>query len=267
MGKKASYAGSSQDLSQIIYPHMDTAGFVVYPEDRGDDMDKEQIVAHKALLNDLERAQSNLSFKDAVLRDAILRAYWKKQEQGGAKNWFLNAKEVQEWASSITARIRTMCRHFSQARLKGRGWHGSWVGLVSAIRDVEGEDSQAKSAQEGEDSQAKCDADGEDSQAKCDADGEDSQAKCDVDGEDSQAKCDVEGEDSQATLVADPVDALLAAAPGPEPEQEQNDVDADSRQIFGLPAEAEVDVSLEASRCKPCCLLDLHAQTQESPNS
>ena len=87
----------------------------------GPKQDKNLILRHKKLFVDIHSIQPNLSLTklstQASLREIALEKPWK-----------MSADEAQDFACKVEGRVRTMCRHLSQAMLKTAP--PTWVATV-----------------------------------------------------------------------------------------------------------------------------------------
>ena len=123
--KRNRYSGSPESIADCLKPHANSPGFVFYGEDRKRyKLNKQLVLGHGPVLQSLHRLSCNLCFRK---RTMILALTLLAEQKG----WFSDSPdELDAWRCTAWRRIALMCRHVSQAALKGRGKHTTWVRLL-----------------------------------------------------------------------------------------------------------------------------------------
>ena len=101
------------ELALLLRPHVGGVGFVTY---RQTTLDKELLIGHAPLLKALHAACPRMTYKKKTMENALRLI-------GAEKNavWGMTAAQLEDWATTQAARVRTMCRLLAQAWLKKPG--------------------------------------------------------------------------------------------------------------------------------------------------
>ena len=110
----------SPSIEEELELHVLLKGYITIPTKIAyqDNLDRSQVNAkqlmvHAELLQGLHRLQANLAFAPATVKKILMGlASHKKQE------WRFSPADIEAFATEVGARIRTMCRHCSQALRK-----------------------------------------------------------------------------------------------------------------------------------------------------
>jgi len=114
------FTGTVEELEAVMMPFAETdVAFCKYSDESKNVKDaklvhgRRGVEGHTDLLQALYNIQPNLCFSKAVMEQA-LQLMLKK----GAKKWKLSIPEQDDWLTTMTRRIRNLCRVVSQALLK-----------------------------------------------------------------------------------------------------------------------------------------------------
>jgi hypothetical protein len=123
MAPKRSRFKCEGELHAILSEFIVSPWWLKYPEKPRDPIKKAIIIAHGGLLRKLREIAPNLCFVSADIKKAL------QQIADEQSTWPLLKEEVQDWIDKNDKRIRTMCRHTTQALLKKRG-KTHWLNMV-----------------------------------------------------------------------------------------------------------------------------------------
>ena len=119
------FHGATSSLTLALAPLVKQTRFIKYHEQgNGNKLDKHLIRKQAAFLRALHSVYAPLCFTQKQMQEAVAAV-------GASKSWFEQQPTVMtEWSQVQARRLRTMCRHFSQAAGKARGRNSSWVHLI-----------------------------------------------------------------------------------------------------------------------------------------
>ena len=122
---RSRFAGSPQDLAACLMPHANSPGFIFYGEDRKKyKLNKRLVMGHEPIIKGLHSICSNLRFRKSTVMAALAIV-------AARQKWFQDdPDELDAWQGVATRRLRLICRHVSQACLKGRGKNATWIRLL-----------------------------------------------------------------------------------------------------------------------------------------
>lgn len=114
------------ELYRILQKHVTIPTKIKYTTDlmKGK-IQKAQLITHGSLLLDLRALQCNMSFSKAAMKDQLKQLAVKQHT-----SWRLSADEVENFSSTMSDRVRCMCRHFMQA--SSRPHPPKWVSDIDA---------------------------------------------------------------------------------------------------------------------------------------
>lgn len=110
--RRKRYRGEIKQLERIIEPFVTKLKWCAYAKDN-EKTDPKTLVAHGELLENLYKEQPNMAFKQATMLLVFM-------DIGQRKNniWGLPEDELRDWASTMAKRVRLMCRHVMQAKIR-----------------------------------------------------------------------------------------------------------------------------------------------------
>ena len=129
-------------LVEILLPSFQKPAALKY----GEDMDASDtmphiLVANAALLQRIRAKQANLSISQADMVAALSKVY---EIQKNDEAWTLQESHFEEWRTSMARRIRTMCRHYSQALCKTPP--SAWTKKVESVARMSGDNATETSS-------------------------------------------------------------------------------------------------------------------------
>ena len=111
---------SAQELCSIFLPHVTSPTWLAYAETLTAPIRAGVLVAHKGWLVPLAKVAPRLTFTQGLVQEAFANVL------ANPKLPFqLPEDQLQQWISVMARRVRTMCRHIAQARLKTP--KASWI--------------------------------------------------------------------------------------------------------------------------------------------
>ena len=161
---------SAESLSDVLRPFATSKKWLSYAEVPSAPMSKIMILAHGKLLKELWR-----NFQTWNLVRSVTVAAFRLIAEEKSEAWSLDAKHFKSWSKAMAARLRTMCRHASNARGKKSAWiesicditgdqgssaHVEEEGMPSPSDDAASEQDDAAEVSDGEDDTCGADADG-----------------------------------------------------------------------------------------------------------
>ena len=109
------FAGDGESLKEIFSEFFTTPTKVTYGEDsKTAKVDKREIAKCMPLLLRLVALQSNLAFTPMSVKTALAEMAEGKEE------WHFDSKDIDHFSSTMSNRVRCLCRHVSQALIKGQ---------------------------------------------------------------------------------------------------------------------------------------------------
>ena len=126
MAPRPRFSGSSKDLSLVLAPFVKTAGWLSYGEKTSSPLQVPTLIAHKALILALSSICHNLAFTKETVTDAFVDIASEK------KFSVLSTDALKtEWCESMSAQLRTVCRHVAHARVQKKHPSGlnTWMGF------------------------------------------------------------------------------------------------------------------------------------------
>lgn len=110
---RSRFSGGAASLEEVLAKHVTGASYLPPAPSKlkGDYVKKHATM----LLKDLAAQQANLSFKKSVLEAAHCNIFEKRYSA-----WSLPESTAQEWSSTMTSRLRKVCRFTQQASLKDK---------------------------------------------------------------------------------------------------------------------------------------------------
>ena len=117
------FFSDSAALRSVLQHHAVEADFLRYPESFNSEIDKRVIKKHAGLVTDLHGLAPNMCFTQKALEHALT-------DIGRQQKFFRRPGDLEEWAQTLSLRIRVFCRHFQQAWLKARGSSSTWIGMI-----------------------------------------------------------------------------------------------------------------------------------------
>ena len=131
--KRNVYHGESTDLLEVLRPHARHVSFVSYPiENRkvaASTLHVESVLAHVDLLHSLKALQPIFSIPKLKL-EAALRAIGVDN-----KSWFCDDDAMEDWVTTIAARLRNMCHCVGHAEKKKKP--PSWLSKMPWREDFQ----------------------------------------------------------------------------------------------------------------------------------
>ena len=106
---------TSTCLEAILLPFCSRPSWINCPESFRAPFDQKLIVKRDKLIGELHQVASNLSFVKTIMEAALRPVIIHKVEN---QQWALTEAEQTDSVQTITARIRTVCRHVAQAMCK-----------------------------------------------------------------------------------------------------------------------------------------------------
>ena len=129
MAARPRFAGSPEELSIVICPFVKTAGWLSYGEKKDSPLQVTVIFAHKALIQALTHACHNLAFTKETVAGAFVNIAAEK------KFSVLSTEALTtEWCDSMTAQLRTVCRHVAHARVQKKT--PKWLEHLDGLRSA-----------------------------------------------------------------------------------------------------------------------------------
>ncbi|CAK0892603.1 unnamed protein product [Prorocentrum cordatum] len=119
MPPNSSFDGDLSELVDALLKHATGCQFVQYGEKIKESIDREKIEAHKDLLNDLGELQNNLQFSQRFMQEALVKVFELKNQSWDPK---LQDEHKEEWAMTVSKRIRAMASHFQASVRKRSQW-------------------------------------------------------------------------------------------------------------------------------------------------
>eukprot|EP00959_Pyramimonas_sp_CCMP1952_P138398 2896649-Pyramimonas_sp.AAC.1 len=119
MPPNSSFDGDLSELVDALLKHATGCQFVQYGEKIKESIDREKIETHKDLLNDLGELQNNLQFSQRFMQEALVKVFELKNQSWDPK---LQDEHKEEWAITVSKRIRTMASHFQASVRKRSQW-------------------------------------------------------------------------------------------------------------------------------------------------
>jgi hypothetical protein len=152
-------AAQQSDLEAVLFEYLSRPNKIAYGEKIDDSkVDKNELRKHFPLFVQLKTLQENMAFAPLVMKNSLCSV----AEKNKAK-WKLDSSDITSFTTKVGARIRTMCRHLSQAcsRAKPPAWASEFMELCGA--EDEGEES---AEDEGEESEEEEDEEAEEEEAE-----------------------------------------------------------------------------------------------------
>lgn len=115
--ERGRYQGGADAIADIVSPYATTARWLQYAERDDEGIDAKVIKKFWPMILELEKLQSNLAFKKTTTEEAmdliLSNAAWKAK---------LEQKDHNDWRNTMAARLRVLCRHTQQSKLKDVAW-------------------------------------------------------------------------------------------------------------------------------------------------
>lgn len=126
----------------MLAPFVKTAGWLSYGEKTSSPLHVPTLIAHKALILALSSICSNLSFTKETVTDAFVDIASEK------KFSVLSTDALKtEWCESMSAQLRTACRHVAHARVQTKT--PKWLEHLDGLRSLGTEPATDDSAAQG----------------------------------------------------------------------------------------------------------------------
>jgi hypothetical protein len=101
-------------LFQILEKHLTIPTKIKYGTDmKTSKIEKARLITHASFLLELRALQSNMSFSKVAMKSQL-----KQLAESKNTSWRLSVDEVENFSSTVSDRVRCMCRHFVQASSK-----------------------------------------------------------------------------------------------------------------------------------------------------
>jgi hypothetical protein len=128
MAARPRFSGSSEELSLVLAPFVKTAGWLSYGEKTNSPLQVSTLIAHKGLIQALSSVCHNLAFTKETVTDAFFDIASEK------KFSVLSTDALKtEWCESMSAQLRTVCRHVAHARVQKKA--PKWLEHFDGLRD------------------------------------------------------------------------------------------------------------------------------------
>ena len=113
MAARPRFSGTAEELSIVLSPFVKTAGWLSYGEKKDSPLQVPVLIAHKSLIQALTHVCHNLAFTKETVTGAFFNIAAEK------KFSVLSTQALTtEWCDSMTAQLRTVCRHVAHARVQ-----------------------------------------------------------------------------------------------------------------------------------------------------
>ena len=121
---------STSNLVETLVQYIDVPNRIKYGNtlSKKKTQDTSSLVLHAKLLLDLQRIQSNLSFRHSDMKSALFQVVQRNPQ------WKLANEEIQDFCEKMARRIRTMAMHLRRAQSKPHP--PKWLPAVMALKDV-----------------------------------------------------------------------------------------------------------------------------------
>lgn len=106
---------SPDEIADALRPHARKLSFVWYAEDLNAKLDATLLVRHDRVLLSLRQLHRRLTFTKRRVTDALQILLQEKLDAG---SWTLSEYDQKDWVKTMDLRLRSMCRHLTQAMLK-----------------------------------------------------------------------------------------------------------------------------------------------------
>ena len=113
--------GQHEALEDALGPLFSSPHACTYPVDRASKINKAGLTKHKAVLAACQDAHRQLTFPPLLMKGVMKAIAMAKQAE-----WRFDEQDVEAWATEVSARVRCMCRHASQA-LRRKPAPPSWA--------------------------------------------------------------------------------------------------------------------------------------------
>ena len=111
--RRPRYLGSDEKLLTTLRPFVTSVSFFKYGENHRSKVQAEVLVAHAPLFRELTKLSANLAFKKASLQAAFLKLANENQFPALSTQAL-----VEDWFTTMDARVRIACRHVAKARIQ-----------------------------------------------------------------------------------------------------------------------------------------------------
>eukprot|EP00969_Alexandrium_andersonii_P029544 1289230-Alexandrium_andersonii.AAC.1 len=129
------FGGSVRQLTEVLAPFVTSVLWCKYPEDGA--VDGMQLKEHAALLGALHGLQSNLSFRDASVKQSFMELAASNES---IRTFEWKNDELSEWVVACSKRLRNMCRHTAQAL--GKSSQAEWCKAIRSHCKSDGSDEK-----------------------------------------------------------------------------------------------------------------------------
>ena len=107
------YPGSDEELLTALRPFVTSVSFFKYGENNRSKVQSEVLVAHAPLFRELTKLSANLAFKKVSLQAVLLKLANENQFPALSTQAL-----VEDWFTTMDARVRIACRHVAKARIQ-----------------------------------------------------------------------------------------------------------------------------------------------------
>ena len=107
------YPGYDEELLTTLRPFVTSVSFFKYGENHRSKVQSEVLVAHAPLFRELTKLSANLAFKKVSLQAVLLKLANENQFPALSTQAL-----VEDWFTTMDARVRIACRHVAKARIQ-----------------------------------------------------------------------------------------------------------------------------------------------------